>query len=60
MFPKTCSDCAASSPGLFPAFGAPVSPGAGLFGQTGASPSNAFAGELTKLCLPHALHMMPY
>ncbi|KAL0040303.1 hypothetical protein WJX77_002783 [Trebouxia sp. C0004] len=34
----------ASSPGLFPAFGAPASPGAGLFGQTGASPSNAFGG----------------
>ncbi len=45
MYSENCSDCAASSPGLFPAFGAPASPGAGLFGQTGASPSNAFGGR---------------
>ena len=59
MYSENCSDCAASSPGLFPAFGAPASPGAGLFGQTGASPSNAFGGELNTLCLPNAVDMLP-
>jgi len=59
MCSETCFDCAASGPGLFPAFGAPASPGAGLFGQTGALPSNAFGGELNTLCLPNALYVMP-
>ena len=55
---ETCFDCA-SGPGLFPAFGAPYSPGAWLFGQTGAPFRNASGGELIKPCLPNALHVMP-
>ena len=42
---STDSDLAGSGTGLFPAFGAPTSPGTGLFGQTGASSSSAFGGR---------------
>lgn len=42
------SDLAGSGTGLFPAFGAPTSPGTGLFGQTGAS-SSAFGGRALSL-----------
>ena len=59
MYFETCFDCAASIPGLFPAFGAPASPGAGLFGQTGASSSNAFGGRPNTLDLLDALRLMP-
>lgn len=38
MYFETCFGCAASGPGLFPAFWAPASSGGGLFGQPGAHP----------------------